>query len=205
MVSPSPGSGQRLPGGIVTFLLTDVEGSTALWEQAPETMRAALARHDALIRAAVVEHAGHVVKTTGDGFHAVFRDALDAVTAALDTQRRLRAEPWGEIGQLRVRMALHTGAAEERDGDYYGPPLNRIARLLSTGHGGQILLSEVTVSHVRALLPSGVGLLDLGEHRLKDLTHPERVSQLTAPDLPSEFPPLASLNARSHNLPRSEE
>ena len=119
----------------------------------------------------------------------------------LDTQRRLHAEPWGQIGMLRVRMALHTGATEERDGDYYGPPLNRVARLLSTGHGGQILLSEATAALIRAQLPGEVGLLDLGEHRLKDLTHPERVSQLPAPDLPREFPPLASLNARSHNLP----
>src|SRR5688572_27725780 len=99
----------NLPSGTVTFLLTDVEGSTALWEEAPEAMRAALAQHDALLRAAILEHGGHVVKTTGDGFHAAFSHAQDAVVAAIDAQRRLHAESWGEIGPLRVRMALHTG------------------------------------------------------------------------------------------------
>src|SRR3954453_3938212 len=116
----------ELPSGTVTFLLTDVEGSTALWEEAPEAMRAALARHDALLRAAIGEHGGQVVKTTGDGFHAAFARATDAVAAALAAQRRLLAEPWGRAGPVRVRMALHTGVAEERDGDYYGPPLNRL-------------------------------------------------------------------------------
>ena len=120
-----------MPSGTVTFLFTDIEGSTARWEHQPEAMRAALARHDALLRAAILEHGGHVVKTMGDAFHAAFSRAPDAVAAAVDAQRRLQAEPWGEIGRLRVRMALHTGAAEERDGDYYGPPLNRAARLLS--------------------------------------------------------------------------
>src|SRR5215216_5820577 len=104
----------ELPSGTVTFLFTDIEGSTALWEQRPEAMRVALARHDALVRAAIGEHHGHVVKTTGDGFHAAFARAPDALAAAMDGQRRLEAEPWGEIGPLRVRMALHTGSAEER-------------------------------------------------------------------------------------------
>src|SRR6185436_6884385 len=112
---------------------------------------------------------GHVVKTTGDGFHAAFARAPDALAAAIDAQRRLQAEPWGEIGPLQVRMALHTGAAEERDGDYYGPPLNRAARLLASGHGGQTLVSEATAGLVRDDLPPGTGLRDLGEHRLKDL------------------------------------
>src|SRR5262249_2899980 len=109
-----------LPSGTVTFLFTDIEGSTARWEHQPETMRVALARHDALVRAAIVGHHGHVVKTMGDAFHAAFSRAADAVTAAVDAQRQLQAEPWAEIGPVRVRMALHTGAAEERDGDYYG-------------------------------------------------------------------------------------
>src|ERR1043165_2557029 len=151
----------ELPSGTVTFLLTDVEGSTARWEGHPEAMRAALARHDALLRAAVSEHGGHVVKTTGDGFHAVFNRATDAVAAALEGQRQLQGEPWDGIGGLRVRMALHTGATEERDGDYYGPELNRAARLLATGHGGQVLLSDVTAGLVRDDLPDGVDLLDL--------------------------------------------
>src|SRR3954451_25135312 len=132
------------PSGPVTFLFTDIEGSTTRWEHQPEAMRAALARHDALVRAAIQKHDGHVVKTMGDAFHAVFVLAPDAVAAGLDAQRGLQSEPWGEIGPIRVRMAVHTGAAEERDGDYYGPPLNRAARLMSAGHGGQILLSETT-------------------------------------------------------------
>ena len=146
----------ELPSGTVTFLFTDIEGSTARWEHQPEAMRAALARHDALVRAAIHEHDGHVVKTMGDAFHAVFVRAPDAVAAALDAQRRLQAEPWGEIGPIRVRMAVHTGAAEERDGDYYGPPLNRAARLMSAGHGGQILLSQSTYELVRDTPPDGV-------------------------------------------------
>jgi class 3 adenylate cyclase len=123
----------ELPSGTVTFLFTDIEGSTARWEQQPEAMRVALGRHDALIRAAIQAHGGHVVKTMGDAFHAAFARAPDAVAAAMTAQCRLQAEPWGEIGPLRVRMALHTGAAEERDGDYYGPSLNRAARILSAG------------------------------------------------------------------------
>ena len=191
----------KLPSGTVTFLLTDVEGSTALWEEAPEAMRAALARHDEVLRPAIVDHGGHVVKTTGDGFHAAFGRADEGVAAAIDAQRRLQAEPWGEVGPLRVRMALHTGLAEERGGDYYGPPLNRLARLLSAGHGGQLLLSQATAELVRDALPEGVDLLDLGEHRLKDLVRPERVFQLAAPDLPTGFAPLRTLDARRHNLP----
>src|SRR4051812_29268777 len=116
-------------------------------------MRLALARHDALVRAAIEEHGGHVVKTMGDAFHAAFARAPDAVAAAIEAQRRLQAEHWREIGPLRVRMAVHTGAAEERDGDYYGPPLNRAARLLSAAHGGQVLLSEATTALARGSLP----------------------------------------------------
>jgi predicted ATPase len=164
-------------------------------------MRVALARHDALIRAAIVEHGGHVVKTMGDAFHAAFSRATDALEAALDAQRRLQAEPWGEIGPLRVRMALHTGAAEERDGDYYGPALNRAARLLAAGHGGQALLSLATCELVRDALPTDVSVIDLGEHRLQDLIRPERVFQVTGPGLPTAFPPLRPLEARPHNLP----
>jgi len=190
-----------LPSGTVTFLFTDIEGSTARWEHQPEAMRTALARHDALLRAAIREHGGHVVKTMGDAFHAVFVRAPDAVAAAVAAQRRLQAEPWSEIGPLRVRMAVHTGAAEERDGDYYGPPLNRAARLMSAGHGGQALLSQATYELVRDTPPDGVTFIDLGEHRLKDLIRPERVFQLGGTGLPSDFPPLNSLNVRPHNLP----
>ena len=144
----------ELPSGTVTFLFTDIEGSTTRWEHQPETMQVALARHDALLRSAIAEHDGHVVKTMGDAFLAAFGRAPDALAAAQDAQQLLQAEPWHEIapdiGPLQVRMALHTGAAEERDGDYFGPTLNRAARLMSVGHGGQILLSQATALLVRA-------------------------------------------------------
>src|SRR5262249_10998057 len=138
-----------LPSGTVTFLFTDIEGSTTRWEHHPEAMRLALARHDSILRSAIEQHDGYIVKTMGDAFHGAFSRAADAVAAVLDAQRRLQAEPWGEIGPVQVRMALHTGAAEERDGDYYGPTLNRAARLMSAGHGGQVLLSQATCELIR--------------------------------------------------------
>ncbi len=164
-------------------------------------MRAALARHDGLIRGAIVEHHGHVVKTMGDAFHAAFVRAHDALAAALDAQRRLQAEPWGEVGPLRVRMALHTGEAEERDGDYYGPALNRVARILSAGHGGQVLLSQATHELIRDALSEKTALIDLGEHRLKDLIRPERIFQITDSGRATDFPPLRTLDRYLNNLP----
>src|SRR5215217_2553321 len=158
-------------------------------------MQAALARHDELLRGAIEERGGYVFKTIGDAFCAAFPTGPDALEAALVAQRELFAEAWDEeIGTLRVRMALHTGAAEERDGDYFGPPLNRVARLLSAGHGGQVLLSLTTQELVRDQLPPDVELSYLGEHRLKDLFRPERVFQLIAPGLPAEFPSLKTLD-----------
>ena len=190
------------PTGTVTFLFTDIEGSTRLWEANPEAMRIALARHDEILREAIETRGGYVFKTVGDSFFTVFPTAQDALEAALCAQRVLFSEEWSEeIGSLRVRMALHTGEAEERDGDYLGPPLNRVARLLSTGHGGQILLSLAAQELVRDQLPEEMALRDLGERRLKDLFRPERVFQLKAPDLPSEFPPLRTLEGRPNNLP----
>jgi hypothetical protein len=153
-------------------------------------MRAALACHDSLMRLAIEAHAGMIFGTGGDAFYAVFKDARSAVTAALAAQRALCTEAWEEIGALRVRMALHTGAAELRDGDYFGPPLNRVARLLAAGHGGQVLLSSATHELVREHLPPGVALRELGEHYLKDLIQPEQIFQLVAADLPADFPPL---------------
>jgi predicted ATPase/class 3 adenylate cyclase len=189
------------PTDTVTFLFTDIEGSTRLWEQHPEAMRDALARHDALLRGAIEGHGGSVFKTVGDAFCAAFTSAADALAAAVAAQRNVDAEAWDTTGPLRVRMALHTGAAEERDGDYFGAPLNRVARLLATGHGGQVLLSRATYEHVREVLPSGTSLRDLGSHRLKDLQHPEHVFQLLHHDLPADFPPLRSLQGFAHNLP----
>jgi predicted ATPase/class 3 adenylate cyclase len=190
------------PTGTVTFLFTDVEGSTGLWERYPEAMSEALASHEEILRAVTGANNGSVVKTTGDGVHAVFSAANDALEAALEAQRALLREGWAEIGPLRVRMALHTGAAtEERGGDYYGPPVNRAARLLSAAHGGQVLLSLATRELVRDQLPSDVELQNLGEHSLRDLFRPEGVFQLMASGLPSEFPPLRTLRARPNNLP----
>src|SRR5688572_12347574 len=191
-----------LPTGTVTFLFTDIEGSTKLWEENPRGMEVALTRHDALLWEAIEGHGGFVFKTVGDAFCAVFPTALGALEAALAAQRGLFSEAWGEeIGALRARMALHTGTTHERDGDYFGPPVNRVARLLSAGHGGQVLLSSSTQELVRDHLPADTQLRSLGERRLKDLSRPERVFQLTAPDLPSEFPPLRTLESRTNNLP----
>src|SRR5215207_6711724 len=187
--------------GTITFLFTDVEGSTSLWERNPEAMSEALSRHDEIVRTAIEAYNGHVFKTVGDAFHAIFSSASDALQAALGAQRALLHEEWAETGPLRVRMALHTGAAEERDGDYFGPSLNRVARLLSAGHGGQTLLSLTTQELVRDGLPDGANLSDLGERHLKDLFRPERVFQLVTPDLPQEFQPLKTLEGRRNNLP----
>ena len=189
------------PTGTVTFLFTDIEGSTRLWERNPEAMSRALSRHDEILRRAIEAHGGHVFKTVGDAFCAAFSTASEALEAALSAQRALLAKGWGETGAVRVRMALHTGTAEERGGDYFGPPLNRVARLLSAGHGGQTLLSLPTQELVRDGLPQETELRDMGERYLKDLFRPERVFELHAPDLPSGFPPLKTLDARRNNLP----
>ena len=201
--APHPVQEQALPSGTVTFLLTDVEGSTALWEDAPEAMRAALARHDMLFEDAVTAQGGVHIRPRGEGDSrfAVFTSAPDAVTAALTIQRSFTAEEWPTPRPVKVRIGLHTGEAELRDGDYYGTAVNRCARLRTIGHGGHVLLSEATFVLVRDNLPAGTSLLDQGEHRLKDLTRPERVFQLVADDLPADLPPLASLDARPHNLP----
>ena len=190
-----------LPTGTVTFLFTDIARSTQLWEQHQQAMSVALPRHDAILRDVVAAHGGAIFKQVGDAVCAAFPTALDALAAALDAQRALAAEAWGAIGPLRVRMALHSGAAEERDGDYFGLPLSRVARLLAAGHGGQVLLSLATAELVRDHLPPDVTLRDLGSHRLRDLTRPDRIFQLVAPDLPADFPPLTTLDARATNLP----
>jgi class 3 adenylate cyclase len=189
------GTDPPLPSGTVTFLFTDIEGSTKLWEAQREAMRAALVRHDTLMRQSIEAHGGHVVKSVGDGFHAVFAIAPNALAAALAAQQALHAEPWPEAVRIRVRMALHSGAAELRDGDYYGPTLNRAARLLGIGFGGQTLLSEATHDLCRDLLSAGVTLKPLGEHSLKDLARREAVFQLCHSALPQTFPSLKTLLA----------
>jgi predicted ATPase/class 3 adenylate cyclase len=185
----------------LTFLFTDLEGSTRLWEEHPQAMKNALQRHDAILHTAVTGSNGHVVKTTGDGFMCVFSSARDAVGACLIAQRGLADERWAETGALRVRMGLHAGETEARKGDHHGPTVNRAARIMSAGHGGQVLLSAAAAALVIDSLPDGVTLRDLGEHRLKDLGRPERVYQLVHPDLATDFPPLTTLNRRPNNLP----
>ncbi len=204
-VAERAGRGQatpvQRPSGNITFLFTDIERSSQLWETHPQTMGRALAQHDRLVRGAIEEFHGHVFKTVGDAFCVAFNGALDGARAAVEAQRRLAAAPWEETGPLRVRMALHSGEAEEREGDYFGTTLNRVARVLATGHGGQTLLSRATAELVADRLPADLSLRDLGERRLKDLSRPERIYQLVARDLPTEFPPLRSLELLPNNLP----
>jgi predicted ATPase/class 3 adenylate cyclase len=189
------------PTGTVTFLFTDIEGSTRLWEEHREAMERALARHDEIMRVALESHDGYVFSTAGDAFSAAFNDPLGATMAALGAQRVLLGEEWEEVGLLRVRMALHTGVAHERAGDYFGPALNRCSRILATGHGGQVLVSFGTEELITSRLEGSMGLRDLGEHQLKDLGHPERLFQLLHPDLPDQFPPLETLDQYRNNLP----
>jgi class 3 adenylate cyclase/tetratricopeptide (TPR) repeat protein len=180
---------------ILTFLFTDVEDSTRLWEEHPDEMRDALARHDAILHGAVVANGGRVVKSTGDGMYAVFAAAPAAVASAKDALRALDAEPWGATGPLRVRMAVHSGPAQQRAGDYFGPTLNRTSRLSAAAHGGQVLLSLASAEAVRLTLAEDLDLLDLGEHRLRGLTKSERVYQLLVAGLRAQFPPLRTLDA----------
>ena len=150
------------PSGTVTFLFTDIKGSTRLWESAPEAMRVALERHDELLRSAIESARGYVFKTVGDAFCAAFTSARDAVEAAGAAQRALQTESWPEQARLRVRMALHTGECEERNGDYFGPAVNRTARLEATAHGDQVVMSQATAALVRDSLRLGMELVDLG-------------------------------------------
>ena len=190
-----------LPTGIVTFLFTDIEGSSRMWELHPEAMRTAVARHDQLLQAAVIDNNGYVVKMRGDGLHAVFDAVQEAIEAAVAGQQALKAEEWDEaIGPMLVRMGVHSGSAQLRDGDYFGPTVNRAARLQDTGHGGQILLSQVSVGLLGGQFPTGVSLLDLGRHQIKDFPGPERIFQIQAPGLPDRFPPLRVSGGRKTNL-----
>src|SRR6266545_119370 len=197
----TPAPAAPLPGGTITFLFTDIEDSTELWEQHPDVMREALVRHDTLLRQTIAAHGGVVFKSVGDSAYAAFARAPDALAAAVAAQQALLAEPWGKIGALRVRIILHTGVAEERDRDYFGPPLNRAARLLAVGHGGQILLSRATQELVCDILPTGVALRDLGIQRLNYLVRPDHIFQVVASNLPVDFPALRTPDVRPHNLP----
>ncbi len=183
----------------VTFLFTDIEGSTRLWDAHPDAMRSALADHDELVRKAVDAAGGRVFKHMGDGSASAFTVASDALEAAADIQRRLAMMTFADLGELRVRMGVHTGEVEERDGDYFGPPLNRTARLMSAAHGGQVLVSLVTERMAGSV--AGIALKDLGEHRLRDLAKPERIFQLIADGMASTFPELRSPDLVPNNLP----
>ena len=168
------------PSGLVTFLLTDVEGSTGLWERDEAGMDDALARHDNVMRGVIEAHGGHVFSTAGDSFAVAFATPMAAVEAAVDAQRSL-----GRLVGLRVRMGIHMGEAHERDGDFFGPVVNRTARIMAPAHGGQVLLS----TPVAELVGDRIDVGDLGDHRLRDLTAPVRLWQVAAPGLDDMFPP----------------
>ena len=191
-----------LPIGTVSLLFTDIEGSTALLRAHPHAYPGALVRHHALLQEAVEANRGQVVQTEGDAVFAAFARSTDAIAAALWGQLALQAEPWGDAGPIKVRMGVHTGEVELYGAQYVGLAIHRAARLASTAHGGQVVLSEATAVHLRDAFPHEVHLIDLGEHRLKDLTHPERIWQLGHADLPAAFPPLRSLDTLPNNLPR---
>ncbi len=185
--------GTGAPSGTVTFLFTDIEGSTRLWDSAPELMRVALERHDSILRSAIEGREGYVFSTGGDGFAAAFARAGEAVAAAVEAQRELTAATWPEGATLRVRMGLHTGEAAERDGDYFGTAVNRAARLMATAHGGQVVCSRST----RDVASGVVAVRSLGEHRLRDLAAAEQVYQV----VDDVFPPLRSVDVVPTNLP----
>ncbi len=185
----------------MTFLFTDVEGSTRLWDEHPDVMQNTMVRHDEILRDAIAAHDGSVVKTTGDGFHAVFATAHDAVTAAVAAQSALLDDDWDITETVRVRMGIHTGEAEMRDGDYSGSAVNRAARLMSAAHGGQIVVSSATQELLHDTPPEKYGFVDLGQHRLRDLGRPERLFQVLHPDLGREFAALRTLGALAGNLP----
>ena len=180
-----------LPSGTITLLFSDIEGSSRLWDTHRSEMAEALTAHNGLMTQAISKNGGVVVKDKGDGFFAAFTAADRAVGCALDAQRALQTASWPEvIGSIKVRMALHTGITASEDDDYHGPVVNRVARLEGIAHGGQVLVSEATKSLVEDALPDETALLDLGSHSLRGMERPERVYQLTAPDLPADFPPL---------------
>jgi predicted ATPase/class 3 adenylate cyclase len=191
------------PSGLVTLLFTDIEGSTRAWENHPVEMQVALQRHDEIMRGRIEAADGYVFKTVGDAFCAAFPAPAPAVHAAVNIQHALAAEAWPPELPIRVRMGLHSGVCHERDGDYFGPTVNRAARLEATAYGGQVVISGVTADLMAGGLPPDVSLLDLGEHRLKDLGQPERVYQVCGDGLLCDFPPLRSLNSPDliHNLP----
>jgi len=201
---PGEPGGAGPPAGTVTFLLTDIEGSTRLWETVPDTMEAALERHNRLVTEVIEGHGGVVVTSRGEGdsFFAVFPSAVSAVEAAGVCELRLAGEVWPGGAVLRVRMGLHTGEAHVQEGDYVDhAPTNRCARVKAAAHGGQVLVTKTTRDLVEGRLGGGFGLKRLGEFRLRDLAEPELIYQLIHADLPADFPPIRTLAERTSNLP----
>jgi predicted ATPase/class 3 adenylate cyclase len=193
---------QGLPTGTVTFLFTDIEGSTNLLQRLGDRLYSSvLSDQRMILRAAFQEGGGSEIDTQGDAFFVAFARARDAVATAVAAQRAIAAHPWPEGASMRVRMGLHTGEPISASGGYVGLDVHKAARISSSGHGGQVLLSQTTRDLVKDDLPEGAGLKALGSHRLKDLARPEEVFQLLHPDLPSNFPPLKSLNTLPNNLP----
>ncbi len=190
-----------VPTGMVAFLFSDIEGSTLRWDAYGEAMREALRRHDEILRVEIASRRGYVFKTIGDAFCAAFWTAGEALDAAVGAQRRIAAEGFEGVGGLRVRMAIAAGEADERDGDYFGTAVNRVARLLGATHGGQVLLSGAAADLVERAAPDGIGLRHLGTIPLRGFQEPERVYQALAPDLSSEFQALRALETPPNNLP----
>jgi predicted ATPase/class 3 adenylate cyclase len=201
MLENAAADARPLPSGTVAFLFSDIEGSTQRWESHRDDMSSAIQRHDATIQAAVDKSGGFVFKRMGDAFCVAFRTAPEAIAAAVEAQRELAKADFSSVDGLKVRMAVHVGHADERGGDYFGPSVNRVARLLAIGYGGQVLVSGAAADLAQGEMPAQTGLHDLGLHRLKDLAQPEQVYQLVAPDLPQKFFPLRSLDALPNNLP----
>ncbi len=190
-----------LPAGTVTFLFTDIEGSTRLLRALGEEYRTVQDRHGEIVRAALEANDGHIVRTVGDSFFATFRSPIDAVRAAIDAQRNLSGNDWPEGVELRVRMGLHTGQGVLGGDDYIGIDVNTAARIAAAAHGGQVLLSDATRVLTQRDLPDGVAVRDLGEHRLRDIAHTEHLFDVVIDGLPGDFPPIRSLDARPNNLP----
>ncbi len=184
--------GTGIPTGTVTFLFTDVEKSTRMWQNHPAEMQAALGRHDGIVRDCIERNAGYVFSLAGDQFVAAFHQVPHALAAASEAQEQIGAENWPEHTPIRVRIGIHIGVADERDGDYFGPVLNRTARIVSAAHGGQTLLSGAA-----AALAPGLDLTDLGEHRLKDLAEAQHLWQAGA----DTYPTLRTMQVLRHNLP----
>lgn len=192
---------RALPVGTVSFLFSDIEGSTRMLQELGDAFRPVLERHNAIVHEAAETHRGHIVKNEGDGFFVAYQSALDAVASAVEIQRRLADEDWPTPQGLRVRIGVHTGEGRLGGSDYVGIDVHRAARIGDAGHGGQTLVSEATARLVEYSLPEGTRLEDLGTHRLRDLTHEEHIFQLNVPEQPADFPPLRTLTSSKGNLP----